>query len=166
MNPHTPNDFGVTSYIGFMKSLINHPDDVKVLRSKHILLDKLNSDEELAKIYMEISIPTVNNAFFIEVQEKIQEHYNSMAKRWIAQMISLYLSNPWTAIGLLAATLLLVLNFLQTYFTISPRSRKYLQGKEDSEEGDGMEANKGADSLANLGGPVNATQHLRQTFIS
>ncbi|KAK2995067.1 hypothetical protein RJ640_028237 [Escallonia rubra] len=162
MSPHTPNDFSVTSYIGFMKSLINHPDDVKVLRSNHILLNKLNSDEELAKMYMEISIPTVNNAIFMNVQERIQEHYNSKAKTSIAQMISRYLSSPWTAIGLLAATLLLVLTFLQTYFTISPRSRKYLQGKEDSEEGDGMEANKGTDSLANLDGTMNATQHLRQ----
>ncbi|KAK2995071.1 hypothetical protein RJ640_028241 [Escallonia rubra] len=124
MSPHTPNDFSVTSYIGFMKSLINHPDDVKVLRSNHILLNKLNSDEELAKMYMEISIPTVNNAIFMIVQERIQEHYNSRGKTWIAQMISRYLSSPWTAIGLLAATSLLVLTFLQTYFTISPRSGK------------------------------------------
>ncbi|KAK2995070.1 hypothetical protein RJ640_028240 [Escallonia rubra] len=124
MSPHTPNDFSVTSYIGFMKSLINHPDDVKVLRSKHILLNKLNSDEELAKMYMEISIPTVNNAIFMSVQERIQEHYNSRAKTWITQMISRYLSSSWTAMGLLAATLLLVLTFLQTYFTISPRSGK------------------------------------------
>ncbi|KAK3019467.1 hypothetical protein RJ639_005151 [Escallonia herrerae] len=122
MSPHTPNDFSVTSYIGFMKSLINHPDDVKVLRSNHILLNKLNSDEELAKMYVEISIPTVNNAIFMNVQERIQEHYNSKAKTSISQMISRYLSSPWTAIGLLAATLLLVLTFLQTYFTISPRS--------------------------------------------
>ncbi|KAK2978437.1 hypothetical protein RJ640_023596 [Escallonia rubra] len=124
MSPHNPNDFSVTSYIGFMKSLINHPADVKMLRSNRILLNKLNSDEELAKMYMEISIPTVNNAIFMNVQERIQEYYNSRAKTWIAQMISRYLSSPWTAIGLLAATLLLVLTFLQTYFTISPRSRK------------------------------------------
>ncbi|KAK2999773.1 hypothetical protein RJ639_024160 [Escallonia herrerae] len=124
MCPYTPNDFSVTSYIAFMKSLINHPDDVKVLRSNHILLSKLNSDEELAKMYMEISIPTMNNAIFMNVQERIQEHYNSRAKTWIAQMISRYLSSPWAAIALLAATLLLVLTFLQTYFTISPRSGK------------------------------------------
>ncbi|KAK2995072.1 hypothetical protein RJ640_028242 [Escallonia rubra] len=166
MSPHTPNDFSVTSYIGFMKSLINHPDDVKVLRSNHIILNKLNSDEELAKMYMEISIPTANSATFTIVQERIQEHYNSRGKTWIAQMISRYLRSPWTLIGLLAATSLLVLTFLQTYFTISPRSGKYLQGKGDSEEGDGMEANKGTDSLANLDGTMNATQHLRQTFIS
>ncbi|KAK2995069.1 hypothetical protein RJ640_028239 [Escallonia rubra] len=122
MSPHTPNDFSVTSYIQCMKSLITHPDDVKVLRSNHILLDKLNSDEELAKMYMEISIPRVNNAIFMKVQEGIQKHYNSKAKTSISQMISRYLSSPWTAIGLLAATLLLVLTFLQTYFTISPRS--------------------------------------------
>ncbi|KAK3019463.1 hypothetical protein RJ639_005147 [Escallonia herrerae] len=77
MCPHTPNDFSLTSYIGFMKSLINHPNDVKLLRSNHILLNKLNSDEELAKMYAEMSIPTVNNAIFMSVQERMQEHYNS-----------------------------------------------------------------------------------------
>ncbi|KAK2985518.1 hypothetical protein RJ640_015843 [Escallonia rubra] len=119
MCPYTPNDFSVTSYFGFMKSLINHPNDVKELRSKHILLNKLDSDKDVANMYADISIPTVNNAIFEDVEESIQEHYNNKAKTWIAELISEYLSSPWTAIALLAAIFLLVLSFLQTYFTIS-----------------------------------------------
>ncbi|GFY98164.1 hypothetical protein Acr_12g0007050 [Actinidia rufa] len=37
--PNNPNDLEVTSYIGFLKSLVDHADDVKELRMKHILFN-------------------------------------------------------------------------------------------------------------------------------
>ncbi|KAI5396087.1 hypothetical protein KIW84_062328 [Lathyrus oleraceus] len=47
MCPDFKNDYGICSFAVFMDSLIDHPEDVKELRSKGILLNSLGSDDEL-----------------------------------------------------------------------------------------------------------------------
>ncbi|KAH0721768.1 hypothetical protein KY290_006246 [Solanum tuberosum] len=124
MCPNTVTDRAVTSYVYFMKSLIESPRDVKELREKQILFNMLGSDEEVARMYKEINTYGVNNAhIFYNVKEKIQEHYHNKAKTWIAELIHTYFRSPWTALALLAATFLLCLTFTQTYFTINPNLR-------------------------------------------
>ncbi|RVW83095.1 hypothetical protein CK203_040754 [Vitis vinifera] len=49
MCPDAPDDYAVTSYVCFLYELIDHADDVKELRSKHILYNCLGSDEDVAK---------------------------------------------------------------------------------------------------------------------
>ncbi|XP_059298144.1 UPF0481 protein At3g47200-like [Lycium ferocissimum] len=124
MCPNTVTDRAVTSYVYFMKSLIESPRDVKELREKQILFNMLGSDEEVARMYKEINTYGVNNAhIFYNVKEKIQEHYHNRAKTWIAELIHTYFRSPWTALALLAATFLLCLTFIQSYFTINPNPR-------------------------------------------
>ncbi|KAM1208717.1 hypothetical protein ACFX2I_014403 [Malus domestica] len=55
------NDYEVTSYIGFLSSLIDHPDDVKHMRKRGILLNLLGSDEEVAQLLKEMGIDLVPN---------------------------------------------------------------------------------------------------------
>ena len=43
------NDFGVTSYIYFLGSLIHEANDVKMLRETGVLYNCLGSDEEVAQ---------------------------------------------------------------------------------------------------------------------
>ncbi|KAA8517187.1 hypothetical protein F0562_017486 [Nyssa sinensis] len=50
----------IISYLAFMKSLIDHPDDVKELRSKRILYTQ-GSDEEVVKLFKEIEIYSLND---------------------------------------------------------------------------------------------------------
>ncbi|XP_034911089.1 UPF0481 protein At3g47200 [Populus alba] len=49
------NKLWVTSYVCFMDSLIDHPEDVRVLRSEGILLVTLGSEEEVAKLFNEVA---------------------------------------------------------------------------------------------------------------
>ena len=53
------NDFGVTSYISFLDSLIDEANDVKMLRKARILRNVLGSDEEVAKLFNEIGTDLV-----------------------------------------------------------------------------------------------------------
>ena len=53
--PNAPDDFGVTSYICFMDSIIDHAEDVMVLRSKGILLNFLGSDQEVVDLFNAIA---------------------------------------------------------------------------------------------------------------
>ncbi|KAL1568129.1 UPF0481 protein [Salvia divinorum] len=125
MSPETDTDYGVTSYFNFMKTLINNAKDVKVLREKGILYSMLASDEEVLDIFK--SIDTYGCGFsvtegFYEVKMMIDEHCNSKAKTWMADLINTNFRSPWAVIALAAAMFLLCLTFLQTYYTINPRN--------------------------------------------
>lgn len=115
------NDYAVSSYINLMKSLIHCAEDVKELREKRILISNLGSDEQVFRGFKEIDTYGAENAgIFHDVKERVDEHYNSKAKTYMAELMHTYFESPWTAIALLAAALLLLLTSLQTYFTIHP----------------------------------------------
>ncbi|CAK9157710.1 unnamed protein product [Ilex paraguariensis] len=121
MCPSTPNDCGITSYISFMKSLICQPEDVRELRSKNILINCLGNDEEVVKMFKDIITYDLQKfGIYDQVRKDIQNHYNNKMKTWMAELIHKYFSSPWTVVAFFAATSLLILSFLQSYFTISP----------------------------------------------
>ncbi|KAG8363660.1 hypothetical protein BUALT_Bualt19G0045600 [Buddleja alternifolia] len=115
----------VTAYMHFMKSLIERPEDVKELREKRILITMLGSDEEVLSVYKEINTYWgFNDHIYHDVKEKIQSHYNSKRKTWIAELIHTYFRSPWTILTFLAAFTLLCLSSLQTCYTVYPKSDK------------------------------------------
>ncbi|KAF7147875.1 hypothetical protein RHSIM_Rhsim03G0033000 [Rhododendron simsii] len=119
--PNNVNNLPTMVYINFMKSLINSPEDVKELRSRNILFSTYNSDEEVVKLLSSITTFGMEDfRIYDEVKERIQEHYNSKAKTWIAELIHNYFSSPWTFIAFFATTSLVILSFFQTFFTIFP----------------------------------------------
>lgn len=121
ISPNNVTDYAVSSYVNLMKSLIHSADDVKELREQKILICDLSSDEEIVKLFQELCTYGMENAgIFYEVKQKLEEHYNSRAKTWMAELIHNYFESPWTAIALFAATFLLCLTFLQTLYTIHP----------------------------------------------
>lgn len=96
-------------------------EDVKELRSKRILIDNLGSDEEVLKMFKEIATySTENTEIYQVVRDGIEKHYESKMKTWMAEIIHKYFTNPWAAIGLIIATSVIVLSFVQTYFTVYP----------------------------------------------
>ncbi|XP_057983702.1 putative UPF0481 protein At3g02645 [Malania oleifera] len=127
MGPNTPNDMGVASYIYFMNSLINRPDDVAELRSQGILLNFLGSDEEVLEMFKEIAAFSMHNLdTYKEVKECIQKHCNSKMKTWIAEVVDKHFSNPWTVVALFAAIFIIALSIIQTYFTVFPIPNRHI----------------------------------------
>ncbi|XP_058766018.1 UPF0481 protein At3g47200-like [Vicia villosa] len=121
MCPDFKNDYGICSFAVFMDSLIDHPEDVKELRSEGILLNSLGSDEEVAELFNTISTDLVpNSETYSDVRAKIHEHYCNKWKTWIALGYHTYFSNPWAIIGFLAAFVAVALTLVQTWFTIYP----------------------------------------------
>ncbi|KAL0413643.1 UNVERIFIED_CONTAM: hypothetical protein Sradi_1566000 [Sesamum radiatum] len=122
MSPNTINDGVVTSYINLMNSLIESTEDVKELREQKILYNMLGSDEQVMDVFKEIKTygdPLV----FHDLQEKIQAHYNSKMKTWIAELIHTHFRTPWTVIGLLAAMSLLAIASVNVYYSIHKKSK-------------------------------------------
>ncbi|KAK7364889.1 hypothetical protein VNO80_13635 [Phaseolus coccineus] len=122
MCPDFENSFDICSFVAFMDSLIDHPEDVKELRSAKVLQNALGSDEEVAKLFNTISTDLVpNTESYSKVRWKIEKHYRKKYRAWIAQGYHTYFSNPWAIIAFLAALFAIVLTFIQTWFAINPR---------------------------------------------
>ncbi|CAB4316870.1 unnamed protein product [Prunus armeniaca] len=117
MCPDFQNDFGVTSYIGFLDSLIDYADDVKHLRKSHILRNFLGSDDEVAKLFNEIGTDLVpNTAIYYDVKRKIEDHYKTNWTKWMAQFFHEHFSSPWTILAFIGVLLGLGMTAAQTWY--------------------------------------------------
>ncbi|KAK4345995.1 hypothetical protein RND71_036171 [Anisodus tanguticus] len=127
--PDTPDDFGVTSYICFMESLIDRAEDVKELRSKGILLNFLGSDQEVGDLFNGKARDVVPNPHaFVDVKNKIEDHYKNRGKIWIAEWKNTHFTTPWTVFAFIAAIFVIGLQVadtslasIQTYYTVHPK---------------------------------------------
>uniref|UniRef100_A0A7N2M2U9 Uncharacterized protein n=1 Tax=Quercus lobata TaxID=97700 RepID=A0A7N2M2U9_QUELO len=113
------NDFGVTSYISFLDSLINEAKDVKMLTKAQILHNFLGSDE-VAKLFNEIGTDLVPNIeIYRDVRSQIQKHYKRKWLTLIAQVFHDHFSSPWTFIAFFGALLALALTITQTWYAVN-----------------------------------------------
>ncbi|CAA2984201.1 Hypothetical predicted protein [Olea europaea subsp. europaea] len=122
MCPLGPSEFCITSYICLMDSLIDHADDVKELRKKRILINKLGSDEQLAQLFNEIANDLEPDPrAYADARSKIDIHCKNKGHIWMAEWTHKYFSSPWALLAFLGAILILALTLAQTYFTAYPR---------------------------------------------
>ncbi|XP_076905836.1 putative UPF0481 protein At3g02645 [Bidens hawaiensis] len=109
----------VTSYVCFLDSLIDNPQDVKILR-KSWVLDTSCSDEEVAKLFNEIGTNLVPNYdAYLRTRLEIQKHYESWSNTAFSQLKNEYFKSPWAIFVLLGALLGLLLTAVQTYSALT-----------------------------------------------
>ncbi|XP_059428806.1 UPF0481 protein At3g47200-like [Corylus avellana] len=118
------NDFGVSSYISFLDSLIDEANDVKYLRKARVLHNFLGSDQEVAELFNAIGTDLVPNAeAYKDVKIQIQAYYESKWLTWMAQFRQDHFSNPWTIIAFLGVLLVLALTSVQAWFAVFPAKK-------------------------------------------
>ncbi|WJX11086.1 hypothetical protein P8452_01736 [Trifolium repens] len=122
MCPDFDNNYEICSFASFMDRIIDYPEDVKELRSKGILINRLGSDEEVANLFNIICTDLVEGGIYDEVNKNIEKHYKNKVKTCLAQGIHGSFSSLWTTIGFLAAFMALALTFTQTWFAVNPAS--------------------------------------------
>ncbi|KAG7958821.1 hypothetical protein I3843_10G037800 [Carya illinoinensis] len=113
------NDFGITSYVSFLDSLIDEANDVKKLRKAHVLLNLLGSDEEVAKLFNEIGtdlVPDLDEHNHVRTQ--IQDYYDKKCGKWLGEFVHTHFRSPWTLLAFLGALLALALSATQTWYTV------------------------------------------------
>ncbi|KAH7557163.1 hypothetical protein JRO89_XS11G0064300 [Xanthoceras sorbifolium] len=114
--PDAPDELGVSSYICFMDSLIDHAEDVKELRSNGILLNFLGSDQQVADLFNQIADNLVSNPYvYADVKDKLERHYKNKIKIWFAEWLHTHFTSPWTVLAFIGAIFALVLSVIQTY---------------------------------------------------
>ena len=113
----------VSSYVNLLDLLIDNEQDVKDLRAAGILENRLSSDIEVAQLINRIG----SNCFappedtYRNVKDEIQKHYRRRCAIWTAQVCNTHFSSPWTILALFAATMILGLTAVQTYYAINPK---------------------------------------------
>ena len=114
------NDFGITSYVSFLDSLIDEANDVKMLRKAGILYNCLGSDEEVAQVFNEIGTDLVpNSKIYGNIRFQIQKHYENNFMTLLAQFYHDHFSSPWTFMAFVGALLALVLTIIQTKYAVN-----------------------------------------------
>ncbi|XP_004511113.1 UPF0481 protein At3g47200-like [Cicer arietinum] len=135
MCPDVRYNYECCSFFTFMDSLVDNAEDVKELRSAGVFQNLLGSDEDLAKLFNELGddLPTkmyCNTSYtnavayskkYILIKRQIEKHYINKWKTWLAQAYNTHFNTPWAMIAFLAASLALVLTFIQTWFAIYPK---------------------------------------------
>lgn len=123
---------GVSSYVAFMGLLIRSAQDVKVLRSRRIIVSE-ESDDVIARLFNELGKNPVNdpdNCLYV-VRSALARWSNSYIRKcnerlvdWGTNFLQTYCKNPWTAIGLVAGAILLVATVTQAVYAVL----QYYQG--------------------------------------
>ncbi|XP_010263428.1 PREDICTED: putative UPF0481 protein At3g02645 [Nelumbo nucifera] len=112
--------FNITSYICFLDSLINHPDDVKELRVEGILFNNLRSDEEAANLINQMGRGLTDPDAYQTIKKDIHKYSKKRRRIWIVEILRTHFNSPWTTIAFFVT----VFSATETYFTIFPRIRK------------------------------------------
>ncbi|XP_077212360.1 UPF0481 protein At3g47200-like [Tasmannia lanceolata] len=121
--PDGPRNYGISSYICLMDSLIDREEDVKELRSEGIVLNSLGSDEDVAQLFNVLATDlTLDSQAYVEVKRGIESHCKGRWNIYMANLYYTHFNTPWTVIATIAAIFLLILSVVQTYFAIYPSS--------------------------------------------
>lgn len=135
MCPDVHYNYECCSFFTFMDSLIDNAEDVKELRLAGVFQNLLGSDEDLATLFNDLGddLPTkmcchssYTNAVayskkYILIKHEIEKHYTNKWKTWLAQAYNTHSNTPWAMIAFLAASLALILTFIQTWYAIHPK---------------------------------------------
>lgn len=110
----------VACYVCLMDQLIDSEEDVALLRKYGIVTNGLGSDAEVAKLFNGLctGVTVSLEGVFDKLTGKVKLYHKNKFKVYCAELASEYCSSPWKILGLVAATVLLLLTVVQTIFVI------------------------------------------------
>lgn len=111
----------ITSYVVFMDNLINSHQDVGYLHYCGIIEHWLGSDDEVADLFNRLCqevVFDINDSYLSPLSEDVNRYYDHRWNAWRASLKHNYFGNPWAIISLIAAVVLLLLTFAQTFYGV------------------------------------------------
>lgn len=111
-------DHKFTSYAVLLDNLVNSSKDVEVLKQEGIL-DISASKEDIASFLDRLYNDTGFQDFlYADVYSEVNGFCKHRWNRWKVILKRDYFTNPWTAMSVIAAVLLLGFSFLQTFYAV------------------------------------------------
>lgn len=114
----------ITSYIIFMDFLISSAKDVEILTQKGIIVKEFGSSEDAAAVFKRIGKEAwIDPAcdYLQDVIKGINRSTDRVWPRFRATLMRDYFNSPWAFVSFLAAVVLLVFAFFQTFFSAFPK---------------------------------------------
>ncbi|PWA89042.1 hypothetical protein CTI12_AA115060 [Artemisia annua] len=100
----------ITSYAFAMDCLLDSQEDVQKVIGSKVFVNNLGSTKEASDLFNNICKEvTVNDFSYEEQWKQVHNYYKGYWPKNVAFLRRTYFSNPWSLIGLLAATLLFAL---------------------------------------------------------
>lgn len=118
--PQYGND--ITAYICFMSQIAATPADASLLVKNGIIVHVLDSDDDISSLFVsltkDVAFNFFSNYYLKPLCHILESHYQSRLNRWMEWLRQNHLSNPWLALTLLAAVIMLLCTVVQTIFTV------------------------------------------------
>nr|CAD1834930.1 unnamed protein product [Ananas comosus var. bracteatus] len=103
-------------------TLISTPADVTLLVQVGIIVHQLRRDAEISALFTKLNKDVVfdfNGKYYLKsLSWALEAHYQSRLNRWVAWLRNNHFSNPWLALGVLAATVVLFCTLVQTLIAV------------------------------------------------
>ncbi|KAL6651510.1 hypothetical protein ACP70R_010435 [Stipagrostis hirtigluma subsp. patula] len=119
-DPRVGND--ITAYAVFLSQFVSTLEDAMLLTEKGIIIHMLDSDDEVPALFTRISKQVVfgsDDYYYLKsLCWVLEAHYQSRLNRWLAWLWRNHFSNPWLALAVLAAVVVLLCTVIQTIFTV------------------------------------------------
>lgn len=107
-----------TSYAIVLDNLVNNAKDVDVLCQNKIIENWLNPADAVQffnKLYYNAG---VRENYYQKVLDDVNKYCKRRWPRWRAMLVRNYFNTPWAILSTTAAAILLILSFVQTWYTI------------------------------------------------
>ncbi|KAL7231757.1 hypothetical protein ACSBR2_009902 [Camellia fascicularis] len=111
----------ITSYVIFMDNLFNSPADVAYLHYHGIIEHWLGTDGEVVDLFNRLTDEVVfdaNGSYLSRLSEQVNRYYNHRWNAWRATLKHNYFHNPWAILSFVAAVVLLLITFAQTFYGV------------------------------------------------
>ncbi|XP_059462747.1 UPF0481 protein At3g47200-like [Corylus avellana] len=124
LNPGKAERFLVTTYATLLDCLVNTAKDVEYLCDRNIVENYLGTEAEVARFINNLGKDVafdINVCYLSKLFNDVHEYHGNSWHVQYASFQYTYFKTPWSFISAVAAFVLLVLAFLQTFYTIYPR---------------------------------------------
>ncbi|CAL9111917.1 unnamed protein product [Musa textilis] len=111
----------ITAYASFMECIMHRERDVRLLHLSGTVVNRLSTDKDVAVFFKQICYQVSQSCipgYLSPLYKKVSDHHKHQWRRWNAELKRHYFSNPWVTLSVIAAIILLCLNFIQTLYSV------------------------------------------------
>jgi Plant protein of unknown function len=110
-----------TSYVLFLDALIDTDKDIELLQEHEVISNTLFDNAKAAGFFNQMgkycSVNEKDN-YFLPLCKEVKKYYKSSWNRSCAILHNNYFNSPWAGISVVAGSALLLMSFLQTFYTV------------------------------------------------
>ncbi|XP_050126027.1 UPF0481 protein At3g47200-like isoform X1 [Malus sylvestris] len=117
-----PTTYYFSDYSLLMDYFVNTPNDVELLVKNGIVEHLLGDNTEVSTLINSLGKGVFvhrDKFYYATLTKGLNKYYNKRWNKWKADLKQKYFNSPWTTISVIAATLIIILTFIQTVCSFS-----------------------------------------------